>query len=321
MRLLTAIAMLVLSAMASVAEPMILAPQIMPEWKPVYGRVEARDDIPARARIGGIVTNLLVSEGDIVKAGQQIALLQDDKLALQVAAHEATLRALGAELETAQSDLDRGISLQERGVISAQRLDQLRTEADVIRNRIDATRAERDVVIQRGREGEVLAPIAGRVLTVPVTEGAVIMAGEPVATIGGGGVFLRLAIPERHSGWLKEGAAIGISTASGPATGRLAKVYPQIENGRVLADVEVDDLDSTFIGARLLVDVPVGERKRLLVPERAISLRSGLDFVQVLVDGETHERVVIPGAVLKQDGESWVEILSGLMPGEIVQVP
>ena len=44
-----------------------------------------------------------------------------------------------------------------------------------------------------------MAPGDGRVLTVPVTRGAVVLAGEPIATIGGGGFFLRLAIPERHA--------------------------------------------------------------------------------------------------------------------------
>ena len=46
----------------------------------------------------------------------------------------------------------------------------------------------------------------GRVLEVPLTRGAVVLAGELVAIIGGGGFFLRLAIPERHAFSLREGA-------------------------------------------------------------------------------------------------------------------
>ena len=95
-------------------------------------------------------------------------------------------------------------------------------------------------MVQQAAEGDVLAPEDGRVLTVPVTRGAVILAGEPVATIGSGGLFLRLAVPERHAAALKEGDSIRIGTGGGATEGRLAKVYPEIEGGRVTADVEVD---------------------------------------------------------------------------------
>ena len=40
-----------------------LTPTPMTDWKAVYGRVEARDPVPARLRIGGIVGDLAVGEG------------------------------------------------------------------------------------------------------------------------------------------------------------------------------------------------------------------------------------------------------------------
>lgn len=224
MRLALLAAALAAAAPALAAETLVLAPQTVPEWKAVYGRVEARDLVPARARIGGTVVELLVSEGDEVEAGQRIAVVRDDKIAFQIAAYDAQLRALAAQLEKAEAELARGSSLVERGVITAQRLEQLRTDVEVTQNQIAATGAQRSVVVQQGEEGEVLAPASGRVLTVPVTRGAVVMAGEPAATIGGGGFFLRLAIPERHSRDLAEGAAIRIAAAGAQTEGRLAKI-------------------------------------------------------------------------------------------------
>ncbi len=321
MRSLFLAAALATAAPALAAETLLLAPQTVPEWKAVYGRVEARDLVPARARIGGTVVELLVSEGDAVEAGQRIAVVRDDKIAFQIAAYDAQLRALQAQLDKAEAELARGSSLVERGVVTAQRLEQLRTDVDVTRSQIAASEAQRSVVVQQGEEGAVLAPASGRVLTVPVTKGAVVMAGEPAATIGGGGFFLRLAIPERHARDLIEGAPIRIAAGGAESEGRLAKIYPRIENGRVVADVEVETLDRAFVDARVPVEVPVGSREALLVPQAAVATRSGLDFVRVVDGSGAVERAVVPGETVTRDGEALVEILTGLAAGETVIVP
>lgn len=306
---------------ALAADTLTLGMQTVPEWKAVYGKVEARDLVPARARIGGTVVELLVTEGNMVDAGQRIAMVQDDKLAFQVAAIDAQLGVLDAQLSRAEAELARGRSLVERGVSTAQRLEQLQTDVEVTRNQIAATQAQRSVVVQQGEEGAVLAPVSGVVLGVPVTRDTVIMAGEAVATVGGGGFFLRLAIPERHADALKEGAEIRVSASGAEAMGRLAKVYPRIQNGRVIADVEFGQLDTTFIDARVLVEVPIGTREALLVPRSALTTRSGLDFVRVRQDGRDVERAVVPGEAVRRNGALFVEILTGLGAGETIVVP
>lgn len=321
MRIAVLAAALAAATPSFAAETVLLSRQAVPEWKAVYGRVEARNLVPARARIGGTIVELLVSEGDEVAAGARIAVVRDDKIDFQIAAIDAQLRALGAQSVRAQAELRRGRSLVERGVVTAQRLEQLETDVDVTRNQIAATQAQRSVIVQQGEEGEVLAPASGRILTVPVMKDAVIMPGETVATIGGGGFFLRLAIPERHSSALKEGAHIRITADGAEEEGRLAKIYPRIENGRVIADVDIERLDDAFVDARMLVEVPVGARDALLVPQAALINRSGLDFVRVLTDGVEVERAVVPGETVMRDGEAFVEILTGLAAGETIVVP
>jgi RND family efflux transporter MFP subunit len=291
------------------------------EWKSVYGTVEARETVPARARIGGIVQSLTVSEGDMVAAGQEIAVVHDDKIAFQIAALDAQIDALKAQLSTAQTDLERGQALVERGVVTAQRLDQLRTSVDVLSGQITTTEAQRSIAEQQASEGRVLAPGGGLVLTVPVTLGAVIMPGEPVATIGGGGVFLRLSVPERHAFSLTEGAEIRINSEGTAASGTIAKLYPQINNGRVVADVDVAGLETEFVNARVLVELPVGERTALLVPAGAVTTRAGLDFVHVAEGGGEAERAVVLGEPMARDGIGMVEVLSGLAAGEMVVLP
>ncbi|WRH62238.1 MAG: efflux RND transporter periplasmic adaptor subunit [Fuscovulum sp.] len=308
---------LFLSAVPAFADSVTLAPVSITEWKAVYGRVEARDRIPARARLGGTLVSLSVAEGDVVAQGDVLAEIVDEKLGFQLAALEAQGQALAAQLANAQTELTRGEELLAQGVTTAQRLDALRTQVDVVTGQIAALEAQRQVVAQQAAEGAVLAPVAGRVLDVPVAQGAVVMPGEAVAQIGGGGIFLRLAVPERHAANLTEGDAIQIEGADGVAEGRLVKVYPLIENGRVVADVEVAGLSDRFVDARVLVRLPVGERAALLVPEAALVTRGGVDFVGIEGAGL---RAVVPGARVSIEGAAMVEVLTGLQAGDVVTV-
>lgn len=296
--------------LAGMAEP--LSPVRVAEWKSVYGRIEARDRLPARARLGGTLVELAVSEGQPVEAGQVLGRIVDEKLALQLQAVDAQAVSLQAQLANAQTELTRGEDLLKRGVTTVQRLDALRTQVDVLQGQIEAVAAQRQVVEQQAAEGAVLAPSAGLVLDVPLAKGAVVMPGEAVAVIGGGGTFLRLAVPERHAAALKEGDSIQIEGPEGQAEGKLARVYPLIENGRVIADVVVPGLSTRFVDARVLVRLPVGERSVLLVPEAAITSRHGLDFVETTAG----TRAVVPGERHEVDGKVMVEVISGLEAGD-----
>ena len=311
-----------LAAHGAQAETLTVTAQPITEWKSVYGEVETRDRVPARARIGGTIVTLTVTEGDRVEAGAQVAVVEDDKLAFQLDSIDAQMEALKAQLETAQADLTRGEQLIERGFITSQRLEQLQTQVDVIEGNIRSLESQRLIVEQQVAEGEVLAPEAGVVLSVPVSRGSVVTPGEAIAVIGGGGVFLRLAVPERHAGDLAEGDTIQIAATADSAemrSGRLVKLYPQITGGRVEADVEVEGLDARFVGRRVPVRLPVGERRAILVPEAALTRAGGLDIVEIETDaGEVLGRAVVPGTRIMVEGAPWREILSGLEEGDRV---
>jgi RND family efflux transporter MFP subunit len=299
------------------AESLTLALQPVTDWKAVYGQIEPQTRLPARARLGGTLVMLEVAEGDRVEAGQVLARVVDEKLALRLRFIDAQEQSLQSQLANAQSELERGEVLLQRGVTTVQRLDALRTQVDVLVGQIESNRAERSVVEQQASEGDVLAPITGVVLTVPAAAGAVVMPGETVATLAGGGFFLRLAIPERHARALVEGDAIRIDGAGDSATGRIARIYPQIDNGRVSADVAVEGLSDAFVAARVLVRLAVGNRTALLVPQDAITTRAGLDFV-TLEAPQQGERVVMLGQRHEMDGVVLREVLSGLNAGDTV---
>ncbi len=160
MRTLIAIVALAASLpLASRADDFPLSAVSVTEWKAVYGRIEARSRIPARARLGGTLVSLDVSEGDVVTAGQVLAQIVDAKIGYQLAAIDAQLQALTAQMDNAKLELTRGEVLLARGVTTAQRLDALRTQVDVLIGQIAAAGADRKVVEQQALEGgAVLAP-------------------------------------------------------------------------------------------------------------------------------------------------------------------
>ncbi|MBP9951109.1 MAG: efflux RND transporter periplasmic adaptor subunit [Cypionkella sp.] len=321
MLLRSVLAVMLFAAMPSFAEDLVLKPVQVIETKALFGQIESRSVVPARARVGGTLVALDVTEGSGVKAGQVIARVLDEKMALQLDAAEARIRAGESELANAQSELKRNEELLARGATTTQRVDQIRTTVDVATNGVTEARAARAVIEQQISEGDVVAPMTGRVLTVPMRLGEVVMPGEPVSTIAGGPVFLRLAIPERHAQGLTEGMVVQIGDETAPREGKIEKIYPLIEGGRVTADVAVEGLSDAFIGQRILVQVPVGERAALVVPEAAIHRQAGLDLVRITTAEGARDVTVVPGPLVTTEAGAMREILSGLIAGDTVVLP
>lgn len=294
--------------------------------KAVFATVQASDVVAARARIRGVVAGLTVDEGDRLSSEQQIATIGDEILGQQLSALDARIRSLEASLANARIDLDRAEDLVRRGVAARARLDEARTAFDVAQGNLDNARAERDVIVEQEREGAVLAPAEGVVLNVAVTDGSVVLAGETIAEIAVGAYVLRLELPERHARRIAKDDEIRIGAAAlseGVAPiGRIVRVYPRLEDGRVLADAEVEGLGDYFVGERVRVFVVVGERAAILIPSRYVSTRFGVDFVDLQAQDERQAVAVQLGrAALDQEGVEMVEVLSGLRDGDILVTP
>ncbi len=301
----------------------VVQPAIVSDQKAVFATVESRRVVPARARIGGTVAELVVREGDTVDVGQVVARVGDEKLALHMRALDAQIAGLEAQLAQAQTDLARAEELFSKGTIPRARIDEARTAFNVASNALRARSAERSVVQQQLDEGRVLAPAAGRVLRVPLTAGTVIMPGEPVAQIAERDFVLRLRVPERHAGFLKSGDPVRVDASelgqSEPKFGTIQLVYPQIEDGRVIADAVVPGLGDYFVNERVRVWISAGERKAFVVPQSYVTTRFGIDYVRLrpAANGPDVDVPVQRGRPMpRPDLPDGLEILSGLKPGD-----
>mgnify|MGYP002401599395 CR=1 FL=1 len=304
---------------AAQAEEFAVAPRQIEDLKAVFGTVESVKTAPARARIGGTLSDLTIVEGERVEAGRKLARVNDPKLALQIAALEAKVRSLDAQRELADTELKRARELRSTGAATQARLDAAETNLDVVRGQHAAAVAERAVVVQQQAEGDVIAPVSGRILKVKAINGTVMMSGETVAEIATDTYVLRITVPERHARFMRAGGRVmvgerGLAEDQPLREGRIRLVYPEMRDGRVVADAEVSGLGDYFVGERTRVFVATGTRPAIVIPPAYIIRRFGLAFVRLKSGGEV---VVQPG----MPAEGGVEILSGLQAGDVLVRP
>jgi len=304
---------------SATGERLIVRQSVVPDLKPVATTVTTRDMGEARARIGGTLTQLLVREGDQVKKGQLLAVVSDQRLKFETNAYEAQVAAAEGQAAQADADLRRIQTLYDKGIYAKARLDQTQAAAQAAKGALDAARAQRSASAELSAQGAILAPSAGRVLKADVPAGSVVAQGQTVVTVTAGEPLLRLEIPEAQARALHVGEVIPIMTEDLPGiapAGVIAQVYPSVTDGQAVADIKVPGLRADLVGQRVRVQVKVGARTAIVVPQRFVATRYGLDFVRVLGPKGVAGDVAVQIAPGPTPGQT--EVLSGLNAGDVI---
>ncbi|MBP8247284.1 MAG: efflux RND transporter periplasmic adaptor subunit, partial [Phenylobacterium sp.] len=304
---------------APAAGRLTIQAQTVADLKPVPGTLTTRDMAEARARISGVLVSLAVKEGDIVRQGQMIARIQDDRLALQTSAFDAQVNAAAAEAARAQADLARIRKLFSQGVYAQARLDQVEAQAKAANANLAAARAQRGASAELGAQGAILAPAAGRVLVADVPVGSVVMPGQSIARLTAGPMVVRIELPEGQARALKVGDIVQLAAEDlrGLASqGEITQVYPSITAGQVTADVTAPNLPQDLIGQRVRAQIKIGERQALVVPRTYVVTRFGVDYARLVqADGILSETPIQTSA---GPTPQTVEVLSGLRAGDVL---
>lgn len=307
---------------AAGGERLTVRPVMVTDYKPVAATVTTRDMGEARARIGGTLARLNVRAGDLVRKGDVLAVVVDQRLGFETSGYEAQVAAAAAESARAQADLTRIRTLFDKGIYAQARLDQAEAAASAARAGLAAARAQRSASAELGAQGAVLAPATGRILRADVPAGSVVTPGQSIATVTAGVALLRAEIPEAQARALKVGDAVALDPqdlSAAPNAGSILQLYPSVTAGRVTVDIAVPGLAADLVGQRVRVRIKAGQRAALAVPRRFISTRYGVDFVR-LVDrsGQTSDIAV---QLAPSSDPAQVEILSGLASGDTIIVP
>ncbi|MFA6279301.1 MAG: efflux RND transporter periplasmic adaptor subunit [Bdellovibrionales bacterium] len=312
---------LTLFASGAQAQEFTVHPSMVDDLKAVIATIESVREVQARARINGTLSLVTVKEGDHVKAGDRIAVVGDPKLAIKGQGLDARILGAQSAYDKAKLDFARASELRQSGYGTQAKLDEARANLEIAQHNLDAAKSEKQEVAQQATEGAVLAPNAGRILTVPVSVGSVVMAGETIATLSQENYILRLDLPERHARFIQAGDTVqigarGLGTQCTEAmkTGTVRLVYPEIKYGRVIADVTASDLGDYFVGERTRVYVATGQRAAMMVPQEYLFRRAGVSFLKLKGGNE----IAVQAGTTQEDK---VEILSGLNDGDVVVQP
>ncbi len=296
---------------------------VITDFRPVVARLESSDTATARSRLSGIITRLNIDEGSVVKRGQVLAIILDESINPQIAALDAKISGIEKQLAFYNTEFANAEKLHAKGFVSPIKLEQARTAVEVTQKELTGTKAQKATLVSRRTTGVILSPSDARVTEVLAVKGSVVTPGEVIAKLATLDGVVRLSLPERHAGQIKQGEIIQLRL---PARGGLqkqasiTKIYPELRGGAVIADAVVIGGLSALVGERVDVLVPVGERRAMRIPKNFISTRFGIDFIKIVV-GEYIIDAPVTLANPQADADGFVEILSGLHTNDVIVQP
>lgn len=173
-----------IAAVVSAPSPVVTV--IVPGRAAVASEVRLTGSIAARRASpvgvqgeGGMITAVLVKEGDFVRRGQVLARIDRTVQDQQVLQMAASIRSAQADAALAQAELDRAKALVARGFISKADIDRKTATRDGALAKVSLARAQAGEMRARLERLDVRAPTAGIILARSVEAGQVVGAGSP----------------------------------------------------------------------------------------------------------------------------------------------
>ena len=270
--------------------------------------LEAEQESEVVAKVSGVVKTLMVEEGDYVKAGQPLAQLDDEQLALEAKRAEATMNQR-------MNEYRRNKELFEKDLVSVETYDNARF---VYENQ----RANYELTKLRLEYATIKAPIGGVVSRRMIKVGNMVNTNQPVFHISDFSPLLAiLHVPEHEMSKFQVGQQTVLRADAIPGEtyqGDILRISPTVDpaTGTFKVTVAVNDASQRLkpgMFGRLQV-VYDTHHNTLTMPKEALMSEDDSRAVFVIRDGMSFRKEVKPGYV----NGSKIEILEGLEPGDSV---
>ena len=303
------------------------------------GTIHARETATVSAQVMGRIEQVLVREGDSVRAGQTLALLDDAALRTSVVQAEAGVKAAQNAQTAAESNsklaastLERYRQLESQKSVSPQEMDEVTRRAEAAAAQLEAVRAQTDAA--KAQENgtrtmlgytRLLAPFNGIVTTRMADPGTLASPGVPLLQVDQTGALqLQATVDESAIGTIHKGMKTPVvidGASSAPLTGTVQEIVPAADPASHSFLVKVDLPASSLLHAGMYgaAEFSNGTRQAIVVPRSAVVQRGSLECAYVLdANGIAQLRYLTLGA---EQGD-FVEVLSGVSAKErLVDAP
>ncbi|MFS2004518.1 efflux RND transporter periplasmic adaptor subunit [Duganella sp. CT11-25] len=284
------------------------------------GNVAAWQEASVSSESNGLrLTEVRVNVGDVVKAGDVLAVFSADTVNADLAQAQAAVHEAEANAADAAANAARARTLQNSGALSAQQISQYNTAEQTANARIASAKAALATQQLRLKYTRVVAPDSGIISarTNNATVGAVSAPGtELFRMIRQGRLEWRAEVVAQDLHNLKPGTSAVVKAANGSElTGKVRMIAPTVDLQTRSALVYVDlpaniSKDAPFkAGMFASGQFELGASQAMTVPQQSIVVRDGFSFVfRLNADKHVSQIKVTPGRRL---GDR-IEVLGGL---------
>ncbi len=297
------------------------------------GTLHAHETAVVSAQVVGRIQQVLVHEGDSVRAGQTLAVLDDATLRAAVEQAQSGVKAAENQQAAAQtnaalaaSTLARYQQLQSQKSVSPQELDEVTRRSEAASAQVDAMRAQSNAAKAQATSAQTMlsytrirAPFAGVVTARMADPGTLASPGVPLLQVDSAGPLqLQATVDESAINMIHMGMKIPVRVdAAGGAdlTGTVAEIVPAADPASHSFTVKINLAPSKLLRAGMYgtAEIATGTRQAIRVPRSAIVIRGSLPCAYVLDgNGIAQMRYVTLGAAQG----NLVEVLSGISAGE-----
>jgi len=294
------------------------------------GNVEAYKTVSVRARIGGELEKVYFAEGDYVKEGDLLFLIDPRPYQAALKQAEANLARNSVQAANAEKDAQRYAVLVKDGIVTREQYEQMRTAADALNAAVRADRAAKENSSLQLEYCKIRSPLTGRTGKLMIDRGNMIKANDdtPLVVINQIlPIYVSFSVPEKElpaikkhqsDGKLKVEALIpGLKTPS-PA-GELTFINNTVDTttGTILLKATFANTDrelwpGQFVKVQMTLGIQPGA---VVVPSQAVQSGQSESYVFVIKNDLTAEmRMVEAGRAT--NGELVIE--KGINPGETV---
>lgn len=294
---------------------------------PVSGGLAAVQMALVKARIAAEVREVSVREGDPVRAGQRIALLDATEAGLRLRQAEDQAAAAKAQLDIAERTLANNRALVAQGFISKNALETSDSNVSAARASLAAATAAADLARKTVRDAEVTAPIGGLVSQRFVQPGERVgVDARLLEIIDLSRLELAAALAPADVAELRVGQAalLQVEGLAAPVPARLARISPGTQAGTraVMVYLSLEPAAGLRHGLFAQGAVELDRRPARVVPLSALRTDGARPHVLAVDQGQVRRIEVTAGqrglATFGGAPESAVEIASGLAEGAVV---